>query len=1714
MQTVSRLGSNLKAFLSPSKGKQNVSSGAGDRGMSSDNTQHGSGSSPVTSGGSISSSPEHQQPPSIANTTLDELSSLGDEEFNARIAEQQARLESMRRPSRPALSDSKFDREFNPVQADLRASFGGVTSRDDYADSMRQHDSFLGSPLWNFDRRQPPIEREELTSDKKYLSSPEPIRGDARGAGTPVDLKNLVKIETLLKEFKRKLTGPENFSSWLSAVKSVGKFRRWPSWLLDAKAPGQSMDADFDRAREEAYLVVMSTISTDLAYLIEGVEFNKIEEAMSILRDKFTAVTVLQKQAAVKDFTMMSQESTGQDVDAFAATIKLEASRLRDMGKPVSDVEMSSVFLNGLLQDFHVIKSQMSDEDGLGDFKVVVAKVSRYAKNNGLANKKVKAKRSGAEGIALAVTPNKSKGICNSYKDTGKCRFGDKCKYKHIDEKSATEKAKDDKDCFKCGKAGHWAKDCKAKKGVVAAVVEDDEGSASEKEEPKGKRYTCPVVLAASAKHSSKSFGLDSFASHHLTNDITDFIPGSLRDVKLLFTIGNGSDMEVKQQGDILFSQGESGEPVKLCDVGFNPKLPLKLMSCGRLFNAGFQIEHGNEVGIMDICKDGVKILQACVKDNVLVLDDIHIDKNVPLMILDGGADQGINSSLTNSTPNASKRSCKDSTKRLGSISLDGSFEKVLVVKEDTDLADDNNATLDEDIMALEVPEKLVMRKAIVGTNELSIEEAHVRFGHIGIKAICKLLGLPPPDKDTPKIECESCAIEKQRLQSLPDRAQSRASRPLYRVFVDSSGKKTATEGGNQYFIVVVDDYSRKGWTMLTQSKSEIPDKILVLLKQLQAQHPARKLAFLRVDGAKEYAQGQFKKAIEDMGCVFEVSAPYRQAQNGVAESRIGLVWKMAVSFLHHSASDHPRSDWGYAVKQSNLIINQIPSDANDGISPDDMWGDARSKLAIPGPLFCLCFAKRYVRSKMEPEAIKCIYMGNSEEHKAYLVRPIEGDRNDVFVSRDVTFFPSQMPYRHPTVRRPSTIPEEEPIESDEEPRSELADKIPKPPQRVQSDQATDGKPEEVADLEPQGEMIAASDIPRGFTAGSKVYVVDQHERTKQWRVYEVTVDSMRQDGVWIKFRGRSEAFGGYTPDVDVFRSRAAAEKLLAQQANCIMSKESLFVNMADDDKRKVAALLEIDPETRKQMLDHPHRDGYIGGELIEMKQILEQKVWELVKLEKDMHVLDSRWVYKAKRHLSSGEISKFRSRFVAKGFKERYGMEFWETFSSNIKLEDVRLMLALVTYYDLELWHFDIRGYFLYGVMDELVYIHQPDGYREGPARGEPGELVCKLQKAIYGTKQAQRCADKVLKQAWKDAGVLPLMSDNSMFYSRDGDKIFVCGMYVDDGLCFGNDESYVKEKLDALGKAFDLVIIKDPKVFVGIQIERDRAKGVMLLHQEGAVLKLMGSINMLDCNPAKTPMQTGIILSDPATIVMSKEIRVFPFQSLVGQLLWLLGTRMDLCFAINVLTRYMSNWDEQAIVMLKRVVRYLKGKERYGLVYMRGPKDAKIENADNEPVKMGFTADADHAAREHDSKTTGASTTDFDNNTVAFNTKVQSIGISTSTGQAEAITCKLTCHGVEWTSGLLTELKIRGHGPIVLKQDNKSVISLSVNPINHKRSKHYRVAMAYVRDLVERRIVILEYEESAEIIADVLTKALGEAQFWKLLKKARFGKLDWFVT
>ena len=281
------------------------------------------------------------------------------------------------------------------------------------------------------------------------------------------------------------------------------------------------------------------------------------------------------------------------------------------------------------------------------------------------------------------------------------------------------------------------------------------------------------------------------------------------------------------------------------------------------------------------------------------------------------------------------------------------------------------------------------------------------------------------------------------------------------------------------------------------------------------------------------------------------------------------------------------------------------------------------------------------------------------------------------------------------------------------------------------------------------------------------------------------------------------------------------------------------------------------------------------------------------------------------------------------------------------------------------------------------------------------------------------------------------------------------------------------------------------------------------MLLHQEDSVRKLIMSIGLDDCNPAKTPMQVGLKLPNPSEIKTQEADRNFPYQSVVGQMVWLLNTRLDCVFAINVATRYMGSWDSNIITVAKRIVRYLVGKEKMGLIYRKGPAGERIENAKHEKLKLIFYGDSDHGNKIHDSKSTGGGTGAFGGNIFTFATKTQDVGVSTSTCQAEAGSAKHVCNTIEWVLGLTGEMKVRGSGPATLYQDNKSVIELSKNPIMHKRSKHFRIGLHYIQDLVEREVIKFEYCPTAQMLADILTKALPEQAHWELLKLAGFGEM-----
>lgn len=136
-----------------------------------------------------------------------------------------------------------------------------------------------------------------------------------------------------------------------------------------------------------------------------------------------------------------------------------------------------------------------------------------------------------------------------------------------------------------------------------------------------------------------------------------------------------------------------------------------------------------------------------------------------------------------------------------------------------------------------------------------------------------------------------------------------------------------------------------------------------------------------------------------------------------------------------------------------------------------------------------------------------------------------------------------------------------------------------------------------------------------------------------------------------------------------------------------------------------------------------------------EHQALMRNKTWHLVHPPKGKNIIGCKWVYKIKRK-SDGTIDRYKARLVAKGFKQRYGIDYEDTFSLVVKAATIRLIVSIAVSRGWSLRQLDVQNAFLHGVLEEQVHMHQPPGYADKLHQN----YVCKLDKALYGLKQATR--------------------------------------------------------------------------------------------------------------------------------------------------------------------------------------------------------------------------------------------------------------------------------------------------------------------------------------------------------------------------------------
>lgn len=324
-----------------------------------------------------------------------------------------------------------------------------------------------------------------------------------------------------------------------------------------------------------------------------------------------------------------------------------------------------------------------------------------------------------------------------------------------------------------------------------------------------------------------------------------------------------------------------------------------------------------------------------------------------------------------------------------------------------------------------------------------------------------------------------------------------------------------------------------------------------------------------------------------------------------------------------------------------------------------------------------------------------------------------------------------------------------------------------------------------------------------------------------------------------------------------------------------------------------------------------------------ELRSLEKNGTWDLVDLPPNKRPIHSKWVSKIKRK-SNGAIDRFKARLVAKGYSQRKGIDYDETFSLVVRLDSIRLIFSLVARFDLDMIHFDVSTAFLYGTLSGEVYMDPPEGV---DADGK----VCKLLKSIYDLKQASRVWNSCFVSFLKKFALEPLATDSCVLV-KQGKQILIVAIYVDDGLVCCNDKDLLRETIEHLKQQFEISAI-EAECYVGLQIKRDRARKLLMIHQTSYVEQIVARFDMEEATTASTPMDHAIkfVEKGVADGGTSKTVNV-PYREVIGALMYVsVGTRPDVACAVSVLSNFCQSARQPHWIAAKTVLRYLNGSKAY---------------------------------------------------------------------------------------------------------------------------------------------------------------------------------------
>ncbi|XP_071681765.1 uncharacterized protein [Lolium perenne] len=455
-----------------------------------------------------------------------------------------------------------------------------------------------------------------------------------------------------------------------------------------------------------------------------------------------------------------------------------------------------------------------------------------------------------------------------------------------------------------------------------------------------------------------------------------------------------------------------------------------------------------------------------------------------------------------------------------------------------------------------------------------------------------------------------------------------------------------------------------------------------------------------------------------------------------------------------------------------------------------------------------------------------------------------------------------------------------------------------------------------------------------------------------------------------------------------------------------------------------------------------------------EYKALIENKTWYLVPHKKGNNLIDCKWVYRIKRK-ADGTIDRYKARLVAKGFKQRYGIDYEDTFSHVVKAATIRLVLALSVSRGWSLRQLDVKNAFLHGILEE------------------------EIDKSLYGLKQAPRAWFSKLSSKLQELGFLASKADTSL--NKSGIIIFVL-VYVDDIIVTSSSNKEITTLLQDLGSAFALKDLGNLHYFLGIEVKKFN-QGIILT-QEKYASDLLNRVGLKGCKTLSTPLSASEKLSVTEGELLGPKDST-RYRSIVGALQYLTLTRPDIAFSVNKVCQFLHAPTTVHWTAVKRILRYVSGTVSLGLTFRRSSS-----------TLVSAFSDADWAGCVDDRRSTGGFVVFLGPNLISWSARKQAT-VSRSSTEAEYKSLANATAEVIWIESLLKELGIRRYETSCLWCDNMGATYLSANPIFHARTKHIEIDFHFVRERVASRQLDIRFITSKDQVADGFTKALPVRQF-----------------